>query len=197
MKKLILFILIISNIAIINSCKKENPNDSDNTNNPVDTTTDNTSTKKNGIIYEGDTFHLSSGQYGFVSYGSQRVLYLTLNYENEILGDNYSYCYHAISFYIYTDADSLLPGNYTFSYSHDPFTFDEGFYFMKKEDNYNLIYLYPPDDGDDSSWGEIVSGTIKISKKGDIYEITFDGMTDYNKAIKAYFKSRLRYMMYG
>lgn len=198
MKKLFLFILIISNIAIIDSCKKENTNDSNNTNNTNDTTSDITSTKTNGIIYEGDTFHLSQGSYLIDYLGSEKILQLELIYENEIYGDGleYSVCVHRIGLDIYTDEDTLLPGTYTFSYSHDPFTFDGGRYFMYKyyinsDGEDTCFYRYPPYHEYEDNWGEIVSGTIKISKQGDIYEINFDGITDYNKPIKVYFKRKI------
>lgn len=177
MKKLLLqlCVALLTVGILLTGCKKDEKKD-----------------KKNHLKIGGTEYNLSSGlmeNYGFSSEGVFNVD-LTLVSDGITLpatsSSNASGAGQVIYFEMFTTTNGDLDnGEYQYK-NTSPYpagSFDYGDYSI------NLDI-----DNETGLWIEITSGTVNVSKNGDVYEITFDCSNSAGEKIEGYYKGVLQFM---
>jgi hypothetical protein len=183
MKRNLKAIWVLMAFAIMpNGCKKDSKNEDRN----------------NGINYQGQEYALSKGYLEYYGKVSGKESYnmdlsivssgLSVHETNGEIDSVYGIG-NVLYFEIFTSDSSFLDSRtYTFDpqKTYEPGTFDNGVVGL----NLNLATF----EGD---YFPVVSGTVKINKNGDEYEVSVDCKNGTGKTITGYYKGTLNYYDYG
>jgi len=150
------------------------------------------------IKYDGKMYRLDKGvieNYGHYYVGKSYSMDLWFLSEGlnlvEINGvwDHESGTGHEVYFEMNTNSATLIDnGTYTYDVNT---TYDVGTF---SSADFTLDY-----DADHNTWGvykSIVSGTLTVSRLGDVYDITFNCTDEDGKSVTGYYKGTLKYYDY-
>jgi hypothetical protein len=174
--------ILIALSTIIGGCKKDSKDED----------------RSNAINYEGQEYSLSSGYLEYYGKVAARESYnmdltflssgLKIHETNGEIDSVYGIG-NVLYFEIFTsDSNSLESRTYNFDpeETYAPGTFDNGVVGL----DLNVLTF-------DGVYFPVVSGTVKVERNGDEYEVTVNCKNGTGKTITGYFKGPLKYYNYG